>query len=128
MKRKTDELTLLISSGGGCHNGEGGGGTEGGGGPDEEELGAFWEILENDIRPIKPLPSCPESQKIFSEHKEVCCNLDLHSHIRVLAFFFRLFIPPCTKDLLVIFSNNMFLSGLYVCMFTYISYDRLSFM
>ncbi|XP_071544016.1 uncharacterized protein [Panulirus ornatus] len=63
--------------GGGCHNGEGGGGggggggTEGGGGPDEEELGAFWEILENDIRPIKPLPSCPESQKIFSEHKEM---------------------------------------------------------
>ncbi|XP_042241727.1 mitogen-activated protein kinase kinase kinase 7-like isoform X3 [Homarus americanus] len=59
--------------GGGSHNGEGGGGgTEGGGGgTDEEELGAFWDLLDNEIRPIKPLPSCPESQKIFSEHKEM---------------------------------------------------------
>nr|XP_045612821.1 uncharacterized protein LOC123767301 [Procambarus clarkii] len=57
--------------GGGSHNGDGGGGTEGGGGADEEELGPFWDILDNEIRPIKPLPSCPESQKIFSEHKEM---------------------------------------------------------
>ncbi|XP_071544018.1 mitogen-activated protein kinase kinase kinase 7-like isoform X4 [Panulirus ornatus] len=83
-RRRSAEVTPQPTSyregtnhGGGCHNGEGGGGggggggTEGGGGPDEEELGAFWEILENDIRPIKPLPSCPESQKIFSEHKEM---------------------------------------------------------
>ncbi|MPC38713.1 hypothetical protein E2C01_032225 [Portunus trituberculatus] len=66
--------------GGGSHNGEGvgggggGGGSTGGGrggkGPDEEELGAFWELLDTEIRPVKPLPACPESQKIFNEHKE----------------------------------------------------------
>ncbi|XP_050733764.1 probable serine/threonine-protein kinase DDB_G0278665 isoform X3 [Eriocheir sinensis] len=76
--------------GGGSHNGEGGGiadfgggegGVRGGGGggrrgggrgPDEDELGAFWEWLDaEEIRPVKPLPSCPESQKIFNEHKEM---------------------------------------------------------
>ncbi|XP_045110915.1 mitogen-activated protein kinase kinase kinase 7-like isoform X6 [Portunus trituberculatus] len=67
--------------GGGSHNGEGvgggggGGGSTGGGrggkGPDEEELGAFWELLDTEIRPVKPLPACPESQKIFNEHKEM---------------------------------------------------------
>ncbi|KAK8732989.1 hypothetical protein OTU49_006695 [Cherax quadricarinatus] len=62
--------------GGGSHNGDGGGGggggvTEGSSGADEEELGPFWDFLDNEIRPIKPLPSCPESQKIFSEHKEM---------------------------------------------------------
>ncbi|KAK7073809.1 hypothetical protein SK128_014946 [Halocaridina rubra] len=58
------------------HNGEGGGGgTEGGGGQrsgaDEEELGAFWEFLDSELRPIQPLQSCPESLTIFSEHKEM---------------------------------------------------------
>ncbi|XP_069990443.1 mitogen-activated protein kinase kinase kinase 7-like isoform X1 [Penaeus vannamei] len=63
--------------GGGSHNGEGGGGggIDGGGGgsdgADEEELGAFWELLDGEIRPIKPIPSYPESQVIFAEHKEM---------------------------------------------------------
>ncbi|XP_063875612.1 uncharacterized protein LOC135108483 isoform X1 [Scylla paramamosain] len=65
--------------GGGSHNGEGGlggmggggGGGRGGGGgstgsgrgggrgPDEGELGAYWELLDAEIRPVKPLPACP---------------------------------------------------------------------
>lgn len=48
-----------------------GGSGRGGGGPDEEELGEYWDLLENEIRPIKPIPTCPDSQRIFSEHKEV---------------------------------------------------------
>ncbi|XP_069169167.1 mitogen-activated protein kinase kinase kinase 7 isoform X4 [Procambarus clarkii] len=78
LRRRSAEVTPQPTSyregahhGGGSHNGDGGGGTEGGGGADEEELGPFWDILDNEIRPIKPLPSCPESQKIFSEHKEM---------------------------------------------------------
>ncbi|XP_042856528.1 mitogen-activated protein kinase kinase kinase 7-like isoform X3 [Penaeus japonicus] len=63
--------------GGGSHNGEGGGGggLDGGGGggdgADEEELGAFWELLDSEIRPVKPIPTYPESQVIFAEHKEM---------------------------------------------------------
>ncbi|XP_037773924.1 coiled-coil domain-containing protein 6-like [Penaeus monodon] len=62
---------------GGNHNGEGGGGggIDGGGGggdgADEEELGAFWELLDGEIRPVKPIPAYPESQVIFAEHKEM---------------------------------------------------------
>ncbi|KAK8732988.1 hypothetical protein OTU49_006695 [Cherax quadricarinatus] len=73
--RPTQTYTHALT-GGGSHNGDGGGGggggvTEGSSGADEEELGPFWDFLDNEIRPIKPLPSCPESQKIFSEHKEM---------------------------------------------------------
>ncbi|XP_063606785.1 transcription factor Maf-like isoform X1 [Penaeus indicus] len=63
---------------GGNHNGEGGGGgggIDGGGGggdgADEEELGAYWELLDGEIRPVKPIPAYPESQVIFAEHKEM---------------------------------------------------------
>ncbi|KAK8732990.1 hypothetical protein OTU49_006695 [Cherax quadricarinatus] len=83
LRRRSAEVTPQPTSyregahhGGGSHNGDGGGGggggvTEGSSGADEEELGPFWDFLDNEIRPIKPLPSCPESQKIFSEHKEM---------------------------------------------------------
>ncbi|XP_063606788.1 MAP7 domain-containing protein 2-like isoform X4 [Penaeus indicus] len=69
---------LLKHACGGNHNGEGGGGgggIDGGGGggdgADEEELGAYWELLDGEIRPVKPIPAYPESQVIFAEHKEM---------------------------------------------------------
>ncbi|KAK3859910.1 hypothetical protein Pcinc_034003, partial [Petrolisthes cinctipes] len=54
----------------GVGGGQGEGG-RGGGGPDEEELGEYWDLLENEMRPIKPIPSCSDSQRIFSDHKEM---------------------------------------------------------
>lgn len=58
------------------HIGEGGGGGGGGlctegGVADDKELGAYWELLDSELRPIEPVLSCPESLSIFSEHKEM---------------------------------------------------------
>ncbi|XP_064085345.1 uncharacterized protein LOC135200667 [Macrobrachium nipponense] len=69
-------LFVRSKSDGRGHIGEGGGGGGGGlctegGVADDKELGAYWELLDSELRPIEPVLSCPESLSIFSEHKEM---------------------------------------------------------
>ncbi|CAL4171745.1 unnamed protein product [Meganyctiphanes norvegica] len=47
---------------------------EGGIGGEDSELGAYWELLEEDIRPVQPLKHSHLSAQIFMEHKEMARN------------------------------------------------------
>merc|ERR1719370_1439125 len=44
------------------------------GATDDKELGAYWEILDREIRPLPPLANSPDSQQIFNDHKEMARN------------------------------------------------------
>ncbi|CAL4103423.1 unnamed protein product, partial [Meganyctiphanes norvegica] len=63
------------SHNGGEHSSSSSGSSSGSiGATDDKELGAFWEILDREIRPLPPLANSPDSQQIFNDHKDMARN------------------------------------------------------
>ena len=56
--------------------------------PDVDDLGEFWDFLDSEIKPVMPLPSCPESQQLFQQHKEVCINIYFLLYFSIFILFF----------------------------------------
>ncbi|KAB7500324.1 hypothetical protein Anas_03091, partial [Armadillidium nasatum] len=42
---------------------------------ESDELGSYWQLLDDDLKPTMPQPSCPHSQQIFNEHNELAHQL-----------------------------------------------------